>query len=103
MNTITKLQAHLCHPAKAVIPGHFYKAITKPVICVDGTTLSVQASEFHYSSPRENVGPYTEVEVWRVSNTTGIEQFFDYSEEDPSAYVPIEQVVAFIDSHSGIK
>lgn len=28
----------------------------------DGFTVSVQASEYHYCSPRKNVGPYSRVE-----------------------------------------
>ncbi len=35
-----------------------------PVIeCVDGLTLSVQASSTHYSSPRSYYGPHSQVEV----------------------------------------
>ena len=35
----------------------------KKIVCADGFTMSVQASEFNYCSPRDNLGPYTEVEV----------------------------------------
>ena len=33
------------------------------VVCKDGFTLSVQAREACYCEPRNNIGPYTEVEV----------------------------------------
>ena len=33
------------------------------IILADGVSLSVQASEHSYSSPRGNKGPYTKVEV----------------------------------------
>ena len=33
------------------------------VMCSDGFTMSVQASEGNYCTPRNNVGPYSHVEV----------------------------------------
>jgi hypothetical protein len=39
------------------------KPILKPIKCRDGSTLSVQASRYHYSKPRDDKGPYTHVEV----------------------------------------
>lgn len=37
---------------------------TVPAIeCADGFTMSVQASRSHYCTPRNDVGPYTAVEV----------------------------------------
>lgn len=102
-NTLAKLQEHLSSAAKELIPGIWFKDITPPVKCKDGAILSVQASSDHYSTPRENFGPYTEVEVWHVTGAgpNGVIEF-DYSDDDPSAYVPIEQVVQFIDNHGGI-
>ena len=36
----------------------------QPIICADGFTMSVQASEYHYSTPRRtDAESYTEVEV----------------------------------------
>lgn len=37
--------------------------MSKYVRCADGLIMSVQASEFNYCSPRNNLGPYTRVEV----------------------------------------
>lgn len=99
MTTIEKLQQHLANEIK-VISGYVFKAPVPEVVCKDGTTLSVQASETHYCTPRENKGPYTEVEVWCV--TAPVTEF-EYDSEEPSAYVPIEQVALFIDNHGGFK
>ena len=33
------------------------------VKCKDGFTMSVQASKSHYSEPKNDEGPYSEVEV----------------------------------------
>ena len=100
MTTFYQLQAMLMQPLIAYRPGVFCKKILSPVICVDGTTLSVQASETHYCTPRDNYGPYTEVEVWCISKNDVVE--FEYSEDEPSGYVDIKAVVAFIDRHGGL-
>lgn len=102
MNTLEKLQAKLNYPSKEIMPLFFHKDRAEVTVCGDGTSLSIQASEYHYSTPRDNTGPYTEVEVWCVKATDGTSVTeFDYDEDEPSAYVPIEQVAAFIDRHGG--
>ena len=101
MNTLEKLQKHLATEPKELSFNYFYKDLAPIVKCKDGTTLSVQASKYHYSTPRKDFGPYTEVEVWCVRNAAEVTEF-DYSDDEPSAYVPIEQVVQFIDNHGGI-
>lgn len=98
MNTLEQLQAHLNGSTKEYRPGHFYKEIAKKVVCADGASASIQASETHYCTPRSNQGPYTAVEVWVLDGTV---TEFDYDDEEPSAYVPIEQVVQWIDNHGG--
>lgn len=100
MNTIDKMQELLKGNAMQ-LNGYSYKPPIDRMVCVDGTTLSVQASETAYSTPRSNTGPYTEVEVWCISNPDVTE--FEYSADDPAGYVPIKQVAAFIDRHGGLK
>ena len=99
MNTLEKLNAHL---ATEVTQHSSYsiKARAEHIRCSDGVTLSVQASNFHYSTPDGNVGPYTAVEVWRINGDDKVTEF-EYSEDYPSAYVPIELVVEFINRHCG--
>ena len=99
MNTLDKLQSKLAGSARTV-DSYEYRDLTDHVECADGTTLSVQASRFHYSTPRSDCGPYTHVEVWQASAPV---TEFDYDLEYPSAYVPIEKVVEFIDNHGGFK
>lgn len=98
MNTLQKLQQHLAAAPVEYRPGAYHKAITPHVVCKDGSTISVQASECHYSTPRSNIGPYTAVEVWCASVPV---TEFPYDIDEPSAYVPIEDVVKFIDNHGG--
>ena len=99
-NTLAKLQLHLSVAPQELHPGIWHKENAPVLKCKDGTTASIQASKYHYSEPREDFGPYTEVEVWCVRGAEVTE--FDYSDDDPSAYVPIGQVVQFIDNHGGI-
>ena len=99
MNTLDKLQSKLAG-SMLTVGSYKYKDTADNVECADGTTISIQASQFHYSIPRSDCGPYTHVEVWLA--TAPVTEF-DYDEEYPSAYIPIEKVVEFIDNHGGFK
>ena len=99
MNTLEKLQSKLAGSV-SIVGSYKRKDIADYVECADGTTISVQASQFHCCTPRTDKVPYTHVEVWQASAPV---TEFDYDEEEPSAYVPIEKVVEFIDNHGGFK
>jgi hypothetical protein len=69
--------------------------------------MSVQASEFHYCTPRDNDGPYAEFEVGFPSQPE--DQLMPYA-EDPErptdtvyGYVPLEVIEALIEKHGGVK
>lgn len=83
-----------------------FKKLFPHITCKDGTTLSVQASENHYCKPRNNVGPYTHVEVGYPS-TYPPDTWRDYADGDPDnsdvwGYIPTELVEAYITAHGGI-
>ena len=99
MSTLEKLQAKLAGSGRTV-GSYKYKDTADHVECADGATISVQASHFHFCTPRGDRGPYTHVEVWLA--TAPVTEF-DYSDENPSAFVPIEKVVEFIDNHGGFE
>lgn len=99
METLEKLQ-NLLTGAVKMTEQFQRKEIVPLVICKDGNSLSVQASSNHYCFPRDNYGPYTNVEVWC---TTCPVTEFEYSDDEPSAYVNIKDVVKFIDNHGGFK
>lgn len=97
-------------PINHVSPSAVFitKQLTPLIHCVDGTTLSVQASTNHYCEPRNNFGPYTRVEVGYPSEEPP-DTWSPYAEEEPNeptktiyAYIPIELVNFFIASHGGI-
>ena len=78
------------------------------IVCVDGESLSVQASEYNYCTPRETgAEQYTHVEVGYPSCVPN-DNMMEYCEDrtDPTdtvyAYVPVEIVLEFINEHGGI-
>lgn len=79
--------------------------------CEDGTTLSVQAGEHLYCAPRNNEGPWVEVEVGfpSVSPPDSWKEYFDgnWDTDDHTGsvygYIPIDLVVDFINDHGGLK
>lgn len=78
-----------------------------PIVCKDGTRLSVQASRHCYSIPRDDVGPYTHVEVGFPSIVPPItwEQYSDSGKletETVYGYIPVALVERFIKAHGGI-
>lgn len=86
------------------------KPIARTTACKDGTTLSIQASQFHYSTPRRDEGPYTAMEVGYISDPkderiTPPDAWREYSDgEFPSdvyGYVPVELIDQFIEAHGG--
>ena len=76
------------------------------VVCGDGFNMSVQASESHYSEPRNNTGPYSEVEVGYPSQYDL--NLIRYAEQPhvPTdtvyGYVPAHVVQMVIDAHGGM-
>lgn len=75
----------------------------KRVTCPDGFTVSVQASENHYCSPRNDSGPYTEVEVGYPSEWPDEWQPWREGEDgDVAGYLPVEDLVKVLCQHGWI-
>jgi hypothetical protein len=72
------------------------------VMCNDGFTISIQADEFMYCLPRENLtgGEYTHVELGFPSEKD--ELIEKYREGTVYPYVPIELVEKLIEKHGGL-
>lgn len=85
------------------------------ITCKDGFSMSVQASRFVYSEPREDRGPYTHVEVGFPSREVSLlnryietsDWHIEMSDSDPtqSVYpmVPIELVQRIIEECGGVE
>ena len=80
--------------------------LAKRITCADGFSLSVQATHAAYCSPRNNTGPWYEVEVGFPSAAP--ELILSYAEEKDKptetvyVYVPIELVEQLIELHGGM-
>ena len=76
------------------------------LICKDGFTMSVQASDTHYSEPKCLADEYSEVEIGFPSDVESL--IMDYCEDDENpcgtvyGYVPVELVDRVIEKHGGI-
>lgn len=86
------------------------KPIAPKVKCADGVELSVQASKYHYCSPREDAGPHSCVEVGYIEKggeiVTPPDDWREHTDgpDFPNsvyAYVPIKKVEDFIAAHGG--
>lgn len=71
--------------------------------CADGFTMSVQASLWHYCSPKADVGPWSAVEVGFPSEPEPLLGQTAPTENVVYGWVPIKNVAAVIDKHGGFK
>jgi hypothetical protein len=79
------------------------------VVCADGFTMSVQASEYHYCTPRETTDRYVSVEVGfpseRPEPWAAWESYCE-SPESPTdtvyGHVPASLVAALVELHGGV-
>lgn len=89
-----------------LVNGKISPSLSKRIVCADGLSLSVQASTYSYCSPRENIGPWNQVEVGFPSSK--VDEIMSYAEDpnDPTetvyGWVPIRLVEEIIESHGGI-
>ncbi len=96
------LNAYLANPDNLVSNGHQRKHIR----CADGLQFSAQASSTHYCEPRQDVGPWTEVEVGFPNDK--VEEFMDRAEdpENPTetvyGWVSVEVIEAVVEKHGGL-
>ena len=83
-----------------------FKNLAPKVVCADGFTMSVQASETHYCHPRQNRGPYFDVEIGFPSQPEPL--IMEYAEDTNDytgmvyGYVPVSIVDAVIEKHGGL-
>lgn len=108
MDTIDKLQAYLSSAPIHYNGGDKYRDVLPSIQCADGFYISVQASRTHYCSPREDEGPWHQVECGFPSEHPG-DEMLEHAEdkERPTdtayGYVPVGIVERLIDRHGGIK
>ncbi len=80
--------------------------LAKRITCKDGFSLSVQATQGSYCSPRNNIGPWYEVEVGFPSAEPELILSYAEDQDRPTEtvypYVEIELVDQLIDLHGGM-
>ena len=83
-----------------------FKKQCQPVVCADGFTMSVQGSARNYCSPKNDEGPYTEVEVGFPSSYDYYLQEYAENPDKPTetvyGWVPADTVIMCIDAHGGM-
>ena len=83
--------------------------MVKPVRCVDGFRVSIQASVFHYCAPRTTTiySRYSSYELGYPSSADDLIAEYAETPDRPTesvyAWVPAEVVAQLIEKHGGIK
>lgn len=106
-DTVKTLQSLLACAEVVVGSGYSSRKKISQLVCNDGFKVSMQASENHYCSPRNNKGPWSSVELGFPSK--GDDLIMEYA-EDPHrcrqtvyGWVPIHTVAELVDKHGGLK
>jgi len=86
------------------VEGSFTRS--KRITCADGFSISVQANEYAYCYPRDNYGPWYEVECGFPSSVPELIMHYCENAENPTGtvygYVPIDLVEELLQLHGGI-
>jgi len=81
---------------------------TKKISLNSGLSLSIQASEFHYCSPRESLGDYSLYDSFEVGfPSEEVELLKEYAEDEDFtntvyACVPKDVILAVVESNGGV-
>lgn len=108
MTTSQRLQEMLCDGSRAKCLSGYHMLEQLPRIeCVNGFSMSVQASRTHYCEPRGDLGPWHSVEIGYPSARVEVLLEFAEDRERPTstvyAGVPIEVAAMVIDENGGMK
>ena len=83
------------------------KTVVPTIQCKDGFTVSCQASEYHYCTPRESGAEWVCIELG-FPNQTPTSEVCNYAENGEDfldtvyGYVPVHLVDAMLEEHGGI-
>ena len=83
------------------------RPVRKQFMTKDGLRISIQASCYHYCNPRNNTGPYDQLELGFPSDSD-VEEISEYAEEpeleltgNVYPYVPVQVVCDLINRRGG--
>jgi len=74
------------------------RELQEHIVLGDGTRLSVQASRTHYCSPKDDVGPWTAVEVLIDEG----KPCKSWGNHQPYGWVPIRRLESLISRRGGV-
>lgn len=83
-------------------PREWAGAPVSHITCGDGTVMSVQAGRYHYCEPRDNVGPWTHVEVMLINKDVKL-RHFEVDEDGIGGGVPLRALAQEIFSRGTIQ
>jgi hypothetical protein len=75
-----------------------YRCVRPPIMFGDGTTASLQFSQTHYCMGTDDAP--VQFEMYHCPPHPMLDEFG--GEDDPYAFVPIDVIVAYADTHGGI-
>ena len=103
--TPSELQAHVKSGKTVEATYYSHRLPAKRLTCADGFYMSVQASATHYCDPRDDDGPYTTFEIGFPSQAEPTLMPYCEDTDRPTetvyAHVPLDVVLALINSHGG--
>lgn len=103
--TMLRLQEHVTSGNLTETSYCTFRALAPKIVCRDGFSASIQASETHYCSPRAMTDFYHSMEIGFPSEVDNL--ILEYAEDvdNPTGtvygYVPVEVIVALIEKHGG--
>ncbi len=86
------------HEHLATAPMREGMPVRGGLVLPGGGLLSIQASHFHYCSPRDDAGPYTSVEVMAIDCDDIPEEWSEYDDGGVYGWIPVALVNAYIAS-----
>lgn len=89
--------------------GPLSSKITYPLLLADGTTLSIQASNTHYCSPRKTLEDYNNFEEFEIGFPSAeVEEIKEYAEDSSNytntvyGWVPKNVIDSIVKSRGGV-
>ena len=90
------LQNHLEMPMRRALKMHSPNIRTG-----NGGSISAQASQHHYCSPKADKGPYSSIEI--LCHNLDESDLYSLPNDEVHGWVSVETVVSLINNNGGIK
>jgi len=102
------LSAYITRMREKAVLGRLSHEVMPPLVCRDGLELSIQASSYHYCTPKTHEGPWTAMELGFPSKSVPeLRQWReDLGDDSPDeecifGWVPVDMLLKTIEKHGG--